>query len=148
MGKIAFRDIDIEQLQASLSADKDLSARTKENIEILVWLDSVWKEFRLHDLQKEQLEDVAIDHAEDENADETHTDYFLTLEHFTKAIVGIENCDETIREEYSKIDTIQDFVSFAKDNPECIDESLLPEGIHVDNSMEIAMDFGVFWARS
>jgi hypothetical protein len=60
------------------------------------------------------------------------------------AIVNIESSEEHIRMEHSKLNSVHDFVVFARAHPECVDESLLPEGITVDNACEIVDKYGIF----
>lgn len=130
--------------------------RLREADESIEWCEAVLRKFGLTKVQGGKDAKVGKDgeakkelktELSDDN-DEIQTDYFLTLEHFTCAIVGIGSCDETIHEKFSKIKTVQEFVSFAKDYPECLDESLLPEGIRVDNVIDVANEFGIFRSPS
>jgi hypothetical protein len=123
--------------------------RRRQADESIEWCEAIIRKLEEDEREQEpQEQETALSQDTGDIEANHEIDYFLTLEHFTCAVVGIESCDETIHEEYSKIKTVREFVSFAKDHPECIDESLLPEGIHVDNAIEIANDFGIFRARS
>lgn len=133
----------------SICANKDLTKQYGLSfiLEALVYDKAIRKEMdaRTHGGQYKTFpSSVSSDTAASEDNDSSEA-IVVTIADFLSTIVDIDKQPQDIIERICKIKSPQDYVDFARNHPECVNESLFPyKGMTVDNLVDFCRKHGFF----